>query len=50
MREYLGEYDNMLIFADEDFKSMNTNEFALFANLQIHFCITLQRSVTQTSI
>lgn len=37
MREYLGEYDNMLIFADEDFKSMNTNEFALFCKLQIHF-------------
>ena len=37
MREYLGEYDNMLIFADEDFKSMNTNEFALFCKFTDSF-------------
>lgn len=42
MREYLGEYDNMLIFADEDFKGMNTNEFALF--LQIYRFIFLYYS------
>ena len=43
MREYLGEYDNMLIFADEDFKSMNTNEFALFCKFTDSFFVLLCR-------
>lgn len=43
MRNYLSEYDNTLIFADEDFKHMNTDEFALFCKFTDSFFVLFCR-------
>lgn len=44
MRDYLNEYDNMLIFADEDFKGMSTKEFALFCKFTDSFFVLICRN------
>lgn len=44
MRDYLKEYDDNLIFADEDFTGMDTEEFALFCKFTDSFFVLICRN------